>query len=149
MSASLSEAEEVRPDVYIAADQGKLDVLTGTALDFFTPEVHRTNFNSLGFHVFLNALVPRIEDLSDCCRGLTEEFPMRGGVVDLNDDLLANFEEVVKDERLGEVVNLMVGRCGFGLHEFLLRLIGFLKINLKMDERSIEVPEGEVDLHLL
>lgn len=68
MSSSLSEAEKVRSDIYIAANKGKLDVLTGTALDFFSPEVHRTDLSSLGFHIFLNALVPCIEDLTNSCR---------------------------------------------------------------------------------
>lgn len=65
MPSALAEAKEVRPNVHIAADEGKLNILTGTALDFFTSEVHSTDFNALSFYIFLNALVSCIEDLAN------------------------------------------------------------------------------------
>lgn len=90
MPSSLTEAKEVRANVYISADKGEFDVLTGTALDFFASEVHSTDLNALSLHVFFYALVPCIEDLTDCGRGLPKKLSMRGGTIDLNDDLLAN-----------------------------------------------------------
>jgi hypothetical protein len=62
---------------------------------------------------------------------------------------MSTFEEILDGKRLREVVVRVVGRFGLGPNEFLLWFVGLLEVDLQVDLGSVEVFDGEVDLHLL